>query len=212
MDSDCRDSLKWQRPASPRPQASSGKTRGGEVSPVQAALPLAEMLPVLRGSVWIQGSVNQTLAPQEAGPVRCLYKGLPWMLTPLLTGLPAAWGLRTNLDHWSSDRSGASAISQGFNKLSPDFSQGTSRGSEPSWRLGPQPGFAEMSQVDQIFGAPNNQSRLWFLSGYDVYDFCVISAWLWGGSRGRGHTYIYGWFMLMCSRKQNNIVKQLSSN
>ena len=211
MDSDHRDSLKWHRQASPRPQASSGKNRG-EVSLVQVTLPLTEVLPVLRGSVWIQGSVNQTSAPREAGPVRCLSKGLPWMLTPLLTGLPAAWGLRTNLDHWSSDWSRPSTISQGFNKLSPDLSRGTTRGSEPSWWLGPQLGFVEMSQVDQIFGAPKNQNCLWFLSGYDVHDFCVISAWLWGGSRERGHTYTYGWFMLKYSKKQHNIVKQLSSN
>ena len=33
-----------------------------------------------------------------------------------------------------------------------------------------------------------------------------------GGSRGRGHMYTYGWFMLMYGRNQHNIVKQLSSN
>ena len=31
-----------------------------------------------------------------------------------------------------------------------------------------------------------------------------------GGSRGRGHMYIYGWFMLMFDKKQQNSVKQLS--
>ena len=30
------------------------------------------------------------------------------------------------------------------------------------------------------------------------------------GSRGREHMYTYGWFMLMCDRKQQNFVKQLS--
>ena len=39
----------------------------------------------------------------------------------------------------------------------------------------------------------------------------------WGGrwdrsSRGRGHMYAYGWFMLMYGRNQHNIVKQLSPN
>ena len=39
----------------------------------------------------------------------------------------------------------------------------------------------------------------------------------WGGewegcSGGRGHMYTCGWFMLMCSRGQHRIVKQLSSN
>ena len=34
----------------------------------------------------------------------------------------------------------------------------------------------------------------------------------YGGSRGRGHMYIYGWFMLMYGRNQYNTVKQLSSN
>ena len=33
-----------------------------------------------------------------------------------------------------------------------------------------------------------------------------------GGSRGRGHMYTYGWFMLMFDRKQQNSVKQLSYN
>ena len=32
------------------------------------------------------------------------------------------------------------------------------------------------------------------------------------GSRGRGHAYTYGWFMLIYGRNQHNIVKQLSSN
>ena len=32
------------------------------------------------------------------------------------------------------------------------------------------------------------------------------------GSRGRGRTYIYGWFMLMYGRNHHTIVKQLSSN
>ena len=32
-----------------------------------------------------------------------------------------------------------------------------------------------------------------------------------GGSRGRGHMYTYGWFMLRFDRKQNS-VKQLSFN
>ena len=31
-----------------------------------------------------------------------------------------------------------------------------------------------------------------------------------GGSRGRGHMYTYGWFMLKFDRKQQNSVKQLS--
>ena len=39
----------------------------------------------------------------------------------------------------------------------------------------------------------------------------------WGGrwegsSRGRGHMYTYGWFMLLYSRNQYNIIKQLSPN
>ena len=33
-----------------------------------------------------------------------------------------------------------------------------------------------------------------------------------GGSRGRGHMYTYGWFMLMIDRKQQKSVKQLSYN
>ena len=33
-----------------------------------------------------------------------------------------------------------------------------------------------------------------------------------GGSRGRGHTYIYSWFMLLFDRKQQNFVRQLSFN
>ena len=33
-----------------------------------------------------------------------------------------------------------------------------------------------------------------------------------GDSRGRGHMYTYGWFMLMFDRKQQNSVKQLSFN
>ena len=32
-----------------------------------------------------------------------------------------------------------------------------------------------------------------------------------GGSRGRGHMYTYGWFMLMYGRNQHKIIKQLSS-
>ena len=36
---------------------------------------------------------------------------------------------------------------------------------------------------------------------------------IWEGDwRGRGHMYIYGWFMLMYARNQHNIVKQLSFN
>ena len=35
----------------------------------------------------------------------------------------------------------------------------------------------------------------------------------WGGvSRGSGHMYTYGWFMLMYGRNQYNVIKQLSSN
>ena len=33
-----------------------------------------------------------------------------------------------------------------------------------------------------------------------------------GGSKGSGHTYTCGWFMLMFDRKQQNSVKQLSFN
>jgi len=33
-----------------------------------------------------------------------------------------------------------------------------------------------------------------------------------GCSRGRGHVYTYGWFMLMYGRNSHNIVKQLSFN
>ena len=33
-----------------------------------------------------------------------------------------------------------------------------------------------------------------------------------GGLRGRGHMYIYGWFMLKFDRKQQNSVKRLSFN
>ena len=33
-----------------------------------------------------------------------------------------------------------------------------------------------------------------------------------GGSRGKGHMYTYGWFMLWYSRSQYNTVKQLSSD
>jgi len=33
-----------------------------------------------------------------------------------------------------------------------------------------------------------------------------------GGSRGRGHGYTYGWFMLMSGRDQHSIVNQLSFN
>ena len=33
-----------------------------------------------------------------------------------------------------------------------------------------------------------------------------------GGSRGRGHMYTFGWFMLMYGRDQYNTVKQLASN
>ena len=33
-----------------------------------------------------------------------------------------------------------------------------------------------------------------------------------GGSKGRGHIYIYGLFALMYGRNQHNIVKQLSFN
>ena len=36
---------------------------------------------------------------------------------------------------------------------------------------------------------------------------------LWkGGSKGRGHMYMYGSFMLMYGRNQYNMIKQLSSN
>ena len=35
--------------------------------------------------------------------------------------------------------------------------------------------------------------------------------WDWG-SKGRGHMYTYGWFMLRFDRKQQNSVKQLSFN
>ena len=38
---------------------------------------------------------------------------------------------------------------------------------------------------------------------------CVKKLWRWeGGSRGRGHMYIYGWFMLMYGRNQCYTVKQ----
>ena len=37
-------------------------------------------------------------------------------------------------------------------------------------------------------------------------------VWFKGGLRGRGHMYIYGWFMLMNGRNNHNIVKELSSN
>ena len=33
-----------------------------------------------------------------------------------------------------------------------------------------------------------------------------------GDPRGRGHTYTYGWSMLIYGRSQHNIVRQLSSN
>ena len=33
-----------------------------------------------------------------------------------------------------------------------------------------------------------------------------------GGSQGRGDMYTYNWFMMLYSRKQHNIVKQLFSN
>ena len=33
-----------------------------------------------------------------------------------------------------------------------------------------------------------------------------------GGSKGRGYMYTYGWFILRFDRKQQNFVKQLSSN
>ena len=33
-----------------------------------------------------------------------------------------------------------------------------------------------------------------------------------GGSRGRGHRYTYGWFMLMFGRNQHNTIKQLFFN
>ena len=33
-----------------------------------------------------------------------------------------------------------------------------------------------------------------------------------GGSQGRGYMYTYNWFMMLYSRKQHNIVKQLFSN
>ena len=33
-----------------------------------------------------------------------------------------------------------------------------------------------------------------------------------GVSRGRGHMYIYGWFMLMFGRNQDNSVKQIPFN
>ena len=33
-----------------------------------------------------------------------------------------------------------------------------------------------------------------------------------GGSRGRGHMYTYGWFILMFDRKQQNSIRQLSFN
>ena len=33
-----------------------------------------------------------------------------------------------------------------------------------------------------------------------------------GGSRMKGHTYTYGWFMLMYGRHQHNIEKQLFLN
>ena len=33
-----------------------------------------------------------------------------------------------------------------------------------------------------------------------------------GGSKGRGHMYTYGWFMLRFDRKQQNSVKQLCFN
>ena len=31
-----------------------------------------------------------------------------------------------------------------------------------------------------------------------------------GGSKGKGHMYTYGWFMLRFDRKQQNPIKQLS--
>ena len=36
--------------------------------------------------------------------------------------------------------------------------------------------------------------------------------WEKGGSTGTGHMYTYSWFLLMFSRKQHNIAKQLSPN
>ena len=38
-----------------------------------------------------------------------------------------------------------------------------------------------------------------------------LEGWA-GGSRGRGHMYTYGWFTLLYSRNQHNIVKQLPSS
>ena len=42
-----------------------------------------------------------------------------------------------------------------------------------------------------------------------------LKAWggRWeGGLGGRGHVYIYGWFLLMCDRQSQNSIKQLSFN
>ena len=41
---------------------------------------------------------------------------------------------------------------------------------------------------------------------------CNQGSWWEGGSRGRGHMYTCGWFMLMLDRKQQNSIKQLSFN
>ena len=44
-----------------------------------------------------------------------------------------------------------------------------------------------------------------------------LEVWAWervgrGSSRGRGHMYTYGWFMLIFGRNQYSIIKQLSFN
>ena len=78
---------------------------------------------------------------------------------------------------------------------------------------------------DSIFTKYKDKTALSFLTAKVIPEKCcdqkhkysffkrnkILLEWK-GGSRGKGHVYIYGRFMLMYGRNQYNIVKQLSCN
>ena len=60
-----------------------------------------------------------------------------------------------------------------------------------------------------VCGVAQSRTRLKWLSSCKSWGVGWCGRWE-GGTRGRGHMYIYGWLMLIHGRNQHNTIKQLS--
>ena len=88
-------------------------------------------------------------------------------------------------------------------------------GSSISLRLTQMHSFVRLSNIRVYIWTSNSVSIL--VTGYlgcfhvlaSVKNAAMDTGWWEGGSRGRGHMYTCGWFMLMYGRNQHNIVKQI---